>query len=181
MTQVFYLISGALVAGWSYATHGLTLVGVCWLLFGWGLIALAVIDARTKLLPDALTLPLMWLGIVMQLFPQTRTIGLEAAVWGVIAGYVPLWFLAHAYLLLRGRDGLGMGDLKLLAAMGAWSGPWILPNVIFLSALMALTGILVHRLLRRQLTDMCAEFPFGPWLILAYVICIALGFNMLKL
>ena len=178
MTMAFILISGALVAGWSLAVHGLTLLAGGWLVFGWGLLALAVIDARTKLLPDILTLPLMWLGIVMQLFPETRTVGLEASVWGVLAGYVPLWLLAHAYRLVRGRDGLGFGDLKLLAAMGAWSGAAILPGVVFLSALMALIGILAMRLWRRGATDLEAEFPFGPWIIAAYMICLVVGFNM---
>jgi leader peptidase (prepilin peptidase)/N-methyltransferase len=166
--KMFYLISGALVASWSLATRGLTLMGACWMLFGWGLIALAVIDARTKLLPDVLTLPLMWLGIVMQLFPETRTVGLESSIWGVVAGYVPLWLLAHMYLLLRGRDGLGMGDLKLLAAMGAWSGAAILPMVVFLAALMALIGVLTLRVVRRESSDLQAEFPFGPWIAVAY-------------
>ena len=167
-----------LLAAWSIMTYGMTLLGGCWIIFGVGLVALAIIDARTKFLPDALTLPLMWLGITMQLFPQTRTIGLEASVWGAIAGYVPLWLLAHAYRLLRGRDGLGFGDLKLLAAMGTWSGALILPSVIFLASLLALSGILIARWLRKAPGDWHAEFPFGPWIIAAYMICLLTGFQL---
>lgn len=170
-----------LVTGWSITTYGLTLLALCWITFGSGLVALAVIDARTKLLPDALTLPLMWLGMTMQLFPTTRTIGLEASVWGAIAGYVPLWLLAHLYRLLRGRDGLGFGDLKLLAAMGAWSGAWILPSVVFVASLLGIVGVLSARFFRHmhgRVNEWHAEFPFGPWLIAAYMLCLALGFNM---
>jgi prepilin signal peptidase PulO-like enzyme (type II secretory pathway) len=87
-----------------------------WAMWGSGLVVLAFVDARTKLLPDALTLPLLWLGILIQLFPETRTIGLELSVIGTVAGYLPLWLLAQAYRFIRGRDGLGMGDLKLLAS-----------------------------------------------------------------
>ena len=173
-----------LVTGWSITTYGLTLLALCWITLGSGLVALAVIDTRTKLLPDALTLPLMWLGIAMQLFPATRTIGLEASVWGAIAGYVPLWLLAHLYRLLRGRDGLGFGDLKLLAAMGAWSGAWVLPSVVFVASLLGLVGVLSARFVRRRRRDgheWHAEFPFGPWLIAAYMLCLAPGFNMWRL
>lgn len=175
-TLIAFLL--ALVTGWSVLTYGATLLAGCWIVFGGGLVALAVIDARTKFLPDALTLPLMWLGIAMQLFTQTHTIGLEASVWGVIAGYVPLWLLAHAYRLLRGRDGLGFGDLKLLAAMGAWSGAWVLPDVVFLASVLALAAVLLMRVIRKMSGDWHAEFPFGPWIIAAYMICLATGFRL---
>lgn len=154
---------------WVYVTLGPSLLGLGWMIFGLGLLLLALIDAQTKLLPDVLTLPLMWLGIVMQLFDATRTVGLEASVWGVLVGYLPLWILAHLYVLIRHREGLGMGDLKLLAAMGAWSGPVVIPGVIFLSSLMAIFGVLAIRLLHRQKGSLSAEFPFGPWIIIAYM------------
>ena len=164
-----------LVAVWSYLTYGASLQALCWFLFGTGLVALAVIDARTKLLPDVLTLPLMWAGIVLQLFPETRTVGLEASVWGVVVGYLPLGVLAHLYWWLRRREGLGMGDLKLLAAMGAWSGPMILPGVIFLASLLAIAGVLLGRLFGGRSAGLTEEFPFGPWIILAYMLSVVLG------
>lgn len=107
-------------------------------------------------------------GLACAAFPETATFGLELAVIGAVLGYVPLWLLAQAYRLIRGRDGLGMGDLKLLAAMGAWSGPWVLPQVIFVAALLAILGFLLERLLRHRRGGLQEERPFGPWLILAY-------------
>lgn len=141
-----------------------------WALWGIGLVVLAFVDARTKLLPDVLTLPLLWLGIVIQLFPETRTIGLELSVIGAVAGYLPLWLLAQAYRLIRGRDGLGMGDLKLLAAMGAWSGPLVLPQVLFLAALLAIAVYVIERLVRRSAGGFHEERPFGPAIVAAYFI-----------
>lgn len=163
------------VAAWVYVTYGLTLLGLGWLVFGIGLILLALIDAETKFLPDLFTLPLMWLGVVMQLFDVTRTVGLEASVWGILIGYLPLWVLAHLYILIRHREGLGMGDLKLLAAMGAWSGPAIIPVVIFMSSLMAIAGVLAVRLVSRSKNSLAAEFPFGPWIIASYMIIVSSG------
>lgn len=179
LIRVLAFLMSLLVIWWSVSVHGLSILALCWIVFGWGLIALAIIDFRTMLLPDALTLPLMWMGIVLQLFPQTRTIGLEASVWGAIAGYVPLWLLAQFYHLVRHREGLGLGDLKLLAAMGAWSGAIILPIVIFMAATLALLAIISTRILRRA--SMGGEFPFGPWIIFAYIICNIFGFKIMSL
>lgn len=141
-----------------------------WCLWCVGLVVLAFFDARTKLLPDVLTLPLMWLGLAIQLVPETRTVGLEMAVIGAIAGYLPLWLLAHAYRLLRGRDGLGMGDLKLLAAMGAWSGPFVLPQLLLLAALLAIAVFILERVLRGSNGGIHEERPFGPAIVVAYFI-----------
>lgn len=141
-----------------------------WAVWGVALVVLAFVDARTKLLPDVLTLPLLWLGIVIQLFPETRTIGIELSVIGAVAGYLPLWLLAQAYRLIRGRDGLGMGDLKLLAAMGAWSGPFVLPQVLLLAALLAIAVFVIERLVHRSAGGFHEERPFGPAIVAAYFI-----------
>ena len=141
-----------------------------WALWGVALVVLAFVDARTKLLPDVLTLPFLWLGIVIQLFPETRTIGLELSVIGAVAGYLPLWLLAQAYRLIRGRDGLGMGDLKLLSAMGAWSGPFVLPQVLLLAALLAIAVFVIERLVHRSAGGFHEERPFGPAIVAAYFI-----------
>lgn len=143
-----------------------------WFLYGCALVLLALVDAQTKLLPDVLTIPLIWLGMFLQLFPETASIGLEPALIGAVLGYVPLWLLAQAYCLIRGRDGLGMGDLKLLAAMGAWSGPFILPQVLFVAALLAIIGFFARRILCAHGATMRDEFPFGPWLILTYLVIV---------
>ena len=153
----------------AYYVYPTNLQVFLWGIWGAGLVVLAFVDARTKLLPDALTLPLMWLGLVIQLFPETRTVGLEYAVIGAVAGYLPLWLLALAYRMVRGHDGLGMGDLKLLAAMGAWSGPWLLPHVLLFAALLAIIIFVVERLLRRSTDGIHEERPFGPSIVVAYL------------
>ena len=153
-----------------FSTYTAILQALLWSFWGAGLIVLAIVDARTKLLPDALTLPLLWLGILIQLFPETRTVGLEMSVIGAVAGYLPLWLLAQAYRLIRGRDGLGMGDLKLLAAMGAWSGPFLLPQVLLLAALLAIAVYVIERVLRRSADGFHDERPFGPSIVAAYFI-----------
>lgn len=145
---------------------------VAWFVFSCSLITLALVDHQTKLLPDILTIPMLWLGLLMQLFPETASFGLEMAVIGAVLGYLPLWLLAQAYRLIRGRDGLGMGDLKLLAAMGAWSGPWVLPQVVFAAALFAIVWFVIQRVLSRRGGTMQDEHPFGPWLILAYLLIV---------
>ena len=147
-----------------------------WFVFGSVLVLLGLVDVQTKLLPDILTLPLMWLGIVIQLWPETRTVGLELAVVGAVAGYLPLWLFAHLYKLIRDRDGLGMGDLKLLAAMGAWSGPFILPQVLLIAALLAIALFLVERVLRRSTAGIHEERPFGPAIVAAYFIVMVFAY-----
>lgn len=159
---------GAVVWAFYHQANGFMVV--LWAIWGCGLVLLAFIDARTKLLPDALTLPLMWLGMLIQILPETRTIGLEFSIIGAIAGYLPLWLFAQAYRLIRGRDGLGMGDLKLLAAMGAWSGPILLPQVLLLAALLAIAVFVIERLFRHQAKDLHEERPFGPWIVVGYFI-----------
>lgn len=154
----------------AFATQPSNWQSFFWSIWGGGLVVLAFVDARTKLLPDALTLPLLWLGIVIQLFPETRTVGLEMSIIGAVAGYLPLWLLAQAYRLIRGRDGLGMGDLKLLAAMGVWSGPFLLPQVLLLAALLAIAVFVMERVLRRSANSFHDERPFGPSIVAAYFI-----------
>lgn len=165
-----WIVASVLVAFWAMATYGLDILAMLWALLGWGLLILAGVDAKTKLLPDALTLSLLWLGMLMQLFAETRTVGIELSVVGAVAGYLPLWLLAQAYRLVRGRDGLGMGDLKLLAAMGAWSGPFVLPQVLLLAALLAIAVFLLERMLHRTTGGFYEERPFGPAIVAAYFI-----------
>lgn len=162
-----------LVVFWAFFAHSTNQQALLWALWGTGLVVLAFVDARSKLLPDVLTLPLLWLGLAIQLFPETRTVGLELSVIGAIAGYLPLWVFAHLYKLIRGRDGLGMGDLKLLAAMGAWSGPFVLPQVLLLAALLAIGVFVVERVLRRSTAGIHEERPFGPAIVAAYFIVMA--------
>ena len=168
--NLWYVTATVVVAVCTYTLYGIGLDFLLWTIWGWGLLVLAAVDYQTKLLPDALTLPLLWLGILIQLFPETRTVGLEMSVIGAVAGYLPLWLLAQAYRLIRGRDGLGMGDLKLLAAMGAWSGPFLLPQVLLLAALLAIAVFVIERVLRRSADGLHDERPFGPSIVAAYFI-----------
>ncbi|WP_231498729.1 MULTISPECIES: prepilin peptidase [Halomonas] len=127
------------------------------------LLALAVIDLRTQLLPDALTLPLLWCGLLYQLLFNPAS--LDDAVIGATAGYAVLWAIGKAFHVLTGRDGMGLGDVKLIAALGAWLGWQLLPLVILIAALLgAISGLLIQwrsRHLKGQ------PLPFGPSLVLA--------------
>lgn len=135
------------------------------LLFSWLLLALALIDSDHQLLPDALTLPLLWLGLLCQLNHWLPYTSLEQGVTGAMAGYLSLWLLATGFRLLRGKEALGMGDAKLLAALGAWLGWQPLPLLLLLASAGGILWLCSARLLTRRALN--APFPFGPWLALA--------------
>jgi leader peptidase (prepilin peptidase) / N-methyltransferase len=125
------------------------------------LIALALIDVDTQYLPDDLTLPLLWAGIVSAALGWLP-IKLGASVGGAVAGYLSLWFVFHAYRLIRGKEGMGAGDFKLLAALGAWLGWQLIPSIILLSsAVGAVVGI---ALVVGKKHDRDVPIPFGPYL-----------------
>lgn len=127
------------------------------------LIAAAGIDARTTLLPDQLTLPLLWLGLVANYFGLFTD--LESAVLGAIGGYLSLWLVYHAFRLATGKEGMGYGDFKLLAALGAWLGWQALPMILLLASLVgAFVGIALILLRGR---DRNIPIPFGPYLAAA--------------
>lgn len=136
------------------------------LLFAWTLITLGMIDANTMLLPDSLTLPLMWLGLLFNL--NGMFVSLHSAVLGAIIGYMSLWSVFQLFRLVTGKDGMGFGDFKILAAIGAWGGWQILPFTIFASALLgAVVGIAMMKIQRRKDSH---PIPYGPWLALAGLI-----------
>jgi leader peptidase (prepilin peptidase) / N-methyltransferase len=133
------------------------------LILSWALVALTFIDVDHQLLPDSITLPLLWLGLIFNLF-ETFT-DINSAVIGAIAGYLALWMVYHAFRLVTGKEGMGYGDFKLLAALGAWMGWQALPMIILLSSLVgALVGISLI-LLKQQHRD--NPIPFGPYLAAA--------------
>ena len=141
------------------------------LLFTWSLITLTFIDIDHQLLPDSITLPLLWLGIVFNLF--TIYTDLTSSVVGAIAGYLSLWLVFHCFKLVTGKEGMGYGDFKLLAALGAWFGWLILPSIILLSSLVgAIVGIslIVFRQHQRNI-----PIPFGPYLAAAGWIALVWG------
>ena len=142
---------------------GFTIEGLLALLLLWFLIALTMIDADTCLLPDNLTLPLLWLGLLINSFGGFTD--LFSAVWGAIAGYSVLWLVFWAFKWATGKEGMGYGDFKLLAALGAWMGWQLLPLIILLSSLVgAVIGIASIILLAR---DKNTPMPFGPYLAIA--------------
>lgn len=150
----------ATLSGFAIWHFGTTWAGLGALLFIWALVALTFIDFDTQLLPDNLTLPLVWLGL---LFNTSNTyVSLNAAVVGAIAGYLALWSVYWLFKLVTGKEGMGYGDFKLLAAIGAWLGWQVLPLTILLSSLVgAVVGIALIIFARhgRQV-----PIPFGPYL-----------------
>ncbi len=126
------------------------------------LMLLALIDARTRLLPDALTLPLLWLGLAVA-WMGWGGVSLQDAVAGAMAGYLFLWLILQGFRLLRGIQGMGHGDLKLLAALGAWLGWQVLPWVILLACL---AGI-AFAMWRQKTLLPAGAYPFGPFLAAA--------------
>lgn len=141
------------------------------LLFIWAMLALTFIDLDTQLLPDQITLPLLWLGLLLNL--QGTYVPLADAVIGAMAGYLALWSVFWLFKLATGKEGMGYGDFKLLAAIGAWLGWQALPLVILLSSLVgAVVGIALI-LLRQH--DRGTPIPFGPYLAAAGLIALFWG------
>lgn len=141
------------------------------LLLTWSLIALSFIDIDHQLLPDSITLPLLWLGITFNL--SGIYTDLHSSVVGALAGYLSLWLVFHAFKLATGKEGMGYGDFKLLAALGAWLGWALLPSIILLSSLVgAFIGISLI-VLRQHQRDI--PIPFGPYLAAAGWIALVWG------
>ncbi|WP_417539459.1 prepilin peptidase [Marinobacter sp.] len=141
------------------------------LLLVWALIALTVIDFDTQLLPDSITLPLMWLGLMLSYFGYLGDF--NSAFLGAVVGYLSLWSVYWLFKLATGKEGMGHGDFKLLAALGAWLGWELLPAVILLSsAVGAVVGIslMVFKKHGREV-----PIPFGPYLAAAGLLCLWFG------
>lgn len=150
----------SVVVVWQLGPTGATLAA---LVLTWGLIALAMIDIDTQLLPDSLTQPMLWLGLLLSL-GGTFT-DPTSAILGAAGGYLLLWILVHAFRLVTGKAGMGAGDFKLLALVGAWLGWQILPQVLLLSALSGiLTGLALIASGRARAGQ---PIPYGPSLALA--------------
>lgn len=140
--------------GW-HAAAGLALT--------WTLVALAGIDVRTQLLPDQMTLPLLWLGLLLSLIPLF--IDSHASIIGAVAGYLSLWSVYWLFKLATGKEGMGYGDFKLLAALGAWMGPFALLPIVLLSSLIG--AIVGGAFLAIRGHDRATPIPFGPFIAAA--------------
>lgn len=164
------LVCGLLfaAAAWQWGVR----VEVLWV---WGLLAtllaLTFIDFDTHLLPDNMTLPLAWAGLLANL--SGGFVPLDEAVIGAVAGYLSLWSVYHVFRLLTGKEGMGFGDFKLLAALGAWLG-WkmLLPVILMASLSGAIIGIALIALRRHQQDQ---PMPFGPWLAFGGVVAVFWG------
>ena len=161
----------ALLSAWVAWRFGFGLPGLAALLFTFVLIALTFIDADTTLLPDSLTLPLLWAGLLLNV--SGTFVPLPQAVIGAAAGYLVLWTIYWLFKLATGKEGMGYGDFKLLAALGAWFG-WkmLLPILLLSSVVGAVVGIVLLTLARRG-RDI--PIPFGPYLAAAGFIALLYG------
>ncbi|MCP2518250.1 A24 family peptidase [Achromobacter mucicolens] len=167
---VIELLTCALFAGCALR-FGATPIALAAMGLSATLVALAWIDFETTLLPDVLTQPLVWAGLLVNLFDAFASV--QMAVVGAVAGYLFLWVIFHVFRLLTGREGMGQGDFKLLAALGAWFGIEALP-MLLLSA--SLVGVLIGGAL--TLTGRARRgqpLPFGPYLALAGLVMLLLG------
>ncbi|MBD9632022.1 prepilin peptidase [Pseudomonas sp. PDM19] len=141
------------------------------LLLTWGLLAMSMIDVDHQLLPDSLVLPLLWLGLIVNHFGLFTSLG--DALWGAVFGYLSLWSVYWLFKLITGKEGMGYGDFKLLAMLGAWGGWQVLPLTILFSSLVgAVLGVI---LLRLRNAETSTPIPFGPYLAIAGWIALLWG------
>lgn len=159
------------------ALFGFTWLGAAALLYTWMLLALTFIDYDTQLLPDQLTLPLLWLGLVTNVFGGFTEP--TSAIVGAAAGYLFLWSTYWAFKLLTGKEGMGYGDFKLLAAIGAWLGWQVLPAAVLIAAGVGLIYALGTALAGRRTQSQ--PIPFGPFLAIAGWVCMTLRDTVLRL
>ncbi len=152
---------------WQYGYAWAMLGGI---IFTWTIIPIAVIDFKTMLLPDKLTYPLLWAGLIFNINQTYAT--LTDAVLGVIIGYLCLWLIYQIHFLWRKKAGLGYGDFKLLGAIGAWGGWQILPNVLLIASILGIAFFTITALLKKQSHSSVIPFaPFltiGAWIVLFF-------------
>jgi len=160
-----------LLSGYVAWHFGFTWQAGAMLVLTWGLVAMSMIDIDHQLLPDSLVLPLLWLGLILNNFGLF--VSLESALWGAVAGYLSLWSVYWLFKLVTGKEGMGYGDFKLLAMLGAWGGWQVLPLTILLSSVVG--AVLGTILLRVQRAESSTPIPFGPYLAIAGWIALLWG------
>ena len=164
-------IAGAVLAAALVAQHGVSAWTAGTVVLAWGLLALALIDFDTTLLPDGITLPLLWLGLLLHAWLDPGF--LPQAVAGAAIGYATLWCVYQGFRLLTGKEGMGFGDFKLFAVLGAWFGAMALLPIILLSAICgAVIGIALQATGALQRGR---PMPFGPFLAAAGLLALFLG------
>ena len=157
-----------LVIAWQF---GATWQGLSMMLLTWGLLSMSLIDCDHQLLPDVLVLPLLWLGLLLN--SQAFFVSLNDAVWGAALGYLSLWTVFWLFKLVTGKEGMGYGDFKLLAMIGAWGGWQVLPLTILLSSVVG--AVLGSIMLRLKSAERDTTIPFGPYLAIAGWIALIWG------
>ncbi|WP_332822859.1 A24 family peptidase [Stutzerimonas kunmingensis] len=167
----FVELACGLLSGYVAWHFGFTWQAGAMLLLTWGLVAMSMIDIDHQLLPDSLVLPLLWLGLILNSFGLF--VSLESALWGAVAGYLSLWSVYWLFKLVTGKEGMGYGDFKLLAMLGAWGGWQVLPLTILLSSVVG--AVLGTILLRVQRAESGTPIPFGPYLAIAGWIALLWG------
>ncbi|MGR8929124.1 MAG: prepilin peptidase [Gammaproteobacteria bacterium] len=173
LIEAFTGLSSALVA-WHFG-YGSAMLAA--LLLTWSLIALSFIDIDHQLLPDTITLPMIWLGLFLSLFSIYTDS--HASIIGAIAGYLSLWSIYHLFKLATGKEGMGYGDFKLLALLGAWMGWQCLPMIIILSSLVGAVLGIAMVVFRHH--DSSQPIPFGPYLAAAGWLAMIWGDNLNQL
>ncbi|CDF86067.1 Type 4 prepilin-like proteins leader peptide-processing enzyme [Pseudomonas knackmussii B13] len=164
-------VATALLSAFVAWHFGFTWQAGAMLLLSWGLLAMSMIDVDHQLLPDALVLPLLWLGLIVNAFGLFTS--LSDALWGAVFGYLSLWTVFWVFKLVTGKEGMGYGDFKLLAMLGAWGGWQVLPLTILLSSLVgAVLGVIMLRL---RNAESGTPIPFGPYLAIAGWIALLWG------
>jgi len=169
------LLTGG-ASAWLVWQFGFTLEAGLLIALTWALIVLTFIDLDHHLLPDSITLPLLWLGLLIN--TQGVFVPLQEAVFGAAAGYLVLWSVYWAFKLLTGKEGMGYGDFKLLAALGAWGGYQILPLVILLSSVVGV--VLAFALIAFRRHQAQNPLPFGPYLAIAGWIAMVWGDSIMS-
>ena len=170
-------VLGGILAAYAVWRFGVTPRGLAACVLLWSLLALTMIDFDTQLLPDDITLPLLWLGLIVNLWEVFTS--LPSAVIGAVAGYLSLWSIYWLFKLIRGKEGMGYGDFKLLGALGAWLGWQLLPVIVLLSSVVgAVIGIALIVFKGR---DHNVPLAFGPYLAIAGAIALFFGSPLVKL
>lgn len=154
--------------------YGPTLIGFAALLFSWILITISVIDIEHQLILDNLSLPLLWLGLLFN--TQSLFTNPVDAIWGAILGYMLLWILFHSFRLITGKEGMGYGDFKLLAALGAWFGVMAIPQIILIASVSSLVIGLGGVLLKLRAYD--SPLAFGPFLAIGGWVTLIMGVSL---
>jgi prepilin signal peptidase PulO-like enzyme (type II secretory pathway) len=180
--KITIILVAALLSVLSTGIFGLGAAGIVAVLFCMCVLTLSVIDLHTFLLPDDMTLPLLWAGLLASVFGLFAGVGPAEALIGAAVGYLSLWTLYWAFKLATGREGMGFGDFKLLAALGAFTGWSGLPMIALIAGITGLVVAIATRLMKKS--DVSQPIPFGPYLALGGVVVFftnGLGVSLINL